>query len=915
MRSIIILFLLSLSAAAFTQSNSIKGEILNENGVALISSTVVLLNPADSTMQYFGITGTSGGFEIKGIKQGTYLLQVAFIGYETIYINITIPYKNNGNLGPIPMTPNPVSIDEIKVARERIPLKIKRDTLEYDAKAFKVAPDAVVEDLLKKLPGIEVDRAGNIKALGEDVNTVLVDGKEFFSNDPKVATKNLPADALDKVQLYNKKTEEAEFTGIDDGARNQTLNLVLDEDKKDGVFGELMAGGGTGKHFQSNAKIYKFNEKSQIAALGMLNNVNKFGFSIGDYLSFTGGIANFSHGKGNISLGGGSFPINFGETITGYSSSGAAGFNYSYSKSKNQRFFISYLGNASKRELNERTKTTSYRESDAYFQDDNTEQVQKDTAHNISFGTRYLFRETNNIIINGGISFNTGFIPLTSTLNTYLNDALVNNLTRSSTDLSDRLSGNVNGIYLKKINEGRTVLKLSANGSYSSTNSETMFENQTSFYNPDIVSIVSQFQDNTIRSINYKGGISLTQKLFGALYMNLSLSTGDSDEDLIRKQGNQSSGRSLIDTLSPEFDKSGRRVKPGFTLRRNTEKTTFSMGLEYNLGTYSTTLWENNTVEKKYNYFQPGLSWEYRYKPGRRLAIRYSTRTNTPLVNQLLPVVNNFNPLSLFYGNRNLNPEFTHSASASWWIFDQFSFTTLLTSFRVTYTKDKINYSRTVNDQLGQVINLINVESDFSANGSIDFSTPIRPLGIKTNLYIDENYNRGINFVNGSENEITNITHRISVSFENRKKEKFDVNTGAGLTLTDAKYSIQESLNNVYLDLSFFGEIRYTPNDRFDFNVTADITNYTAKSFEESRVIPLLGAEASYFFMKNNRAALTLAAFDLMNKNRGINRISEMNYLRERTSNIIGRYLMLSFKYRLNKVGGDTGINIKMKKR
>ena len=915
MRVIIILFLLTLSTAVFAQSNNIKGEILDENGVALTSSTVVLLNPADSTMQYFGISNTSGEFEIKGIKQGTYLLQVAFIGYETIYINITIPYKDNGNLGSIPMTPNPVSIDEIKVARERIPLKIKRDTLEYDAKAFKVASDAVVEDLLKKLPGIEVDRAGNIKALGEDVNTVLVDGKEFFSNDPKIATKNLPADAIDKVQLYNKKTEEAEFTGIDDGTRNQTLNLVLDEDKKDGVFGELMAGGGTGKHFQSNAKIYKFNEKSQIAALGMLNNVNKFGFSIGDYLSFTGGIANLSHGKGNISLGDGSFPINFGETITGYSSSGAAGFNYSYSRSKNQRFFISYLGNGSKRELNERTKTTSYRESDAYFQDDNTEQVQRDTAHNISFGTRYLFRETNNIIINGGVSFNTGYIPLTSTLNSYLNDILVNNMTRSSTDLSDRLSGNISGIYLKKINEGRTVLKLSANGSYSSSNSETMFENQTSFYNPDIVSIVSQFQDNAIRSTNYKGGMSLTQKLFGAFYMNLSLSTANSDENLIRKQGDQSPGGSLIDTLSPQFDKSDRWVKPGFTLRRNTEKSTFSMGLEYNPGTFSTTLWENSTIEKNYKYFQPRLSWEYRYKPGRRLALRYSTRINTPSANQLLPVVNNFNPLFLFYGNRDLNPEFTQSASANWWIFDQFSFTTLLTSFRVTHTKDKINYSRTINDQLGQTIKLINVESDFSANGSIDFSTPIRPLGIKTNLYIDETYNKGINFVNGMENQITNISHRLSLSFENRKKEKLDINTGAGLTLTDARYSIQESLNNVYFDLSFFGEIRYTPNNKLDFNVTADITNYSAKSFEESQVIPLLGAEVSYFFMKNNRAALTLAAYDLLNRNTGINRISEMNYLRERTSNIIGRYFMLSFKYRLNKVGGDTGLSIKMKKR
>jgi hypothetical protein len=217
---------------------------------------------------------------------------------------------------------------------------------------------------------------------------------------------------------------------------------------------------------------------------------------------------------------------------------------------------------------------------------------------------------------------------------------------------------------------------------------------------------------------------------------------------------------------------------------------------------------------------------------------------------------------------------------------------------------------------LEQVVRLENVGSDFTVNGSIDFSTPIRPLGIKTNFSINESLNKGINIVNGLENEVTNISHRFSLTFDNRKKDKWDIITGAGLTITDARYSIQESLNNVYSDISWFGEINYTPGDKFDFSITADITNYTAKSFDESQIVPLIGAQFSYYFMENNRAAFTVSGFDLLNRNTGIKRESDLNYLRETTSNIIGRYVMFSFKYKLNKFGSRPGaMNVEMKRR
>ncbi|HCC72040.1 MAG TPA: hypothetical protein DEQ09_12955 [Bacteroidales bacterium] len=913
MRTVIAFIFFLIPSYLLAQVNSLSGEILDENAGPMPSATAILLNPSDSTLQYFGVTNAAGMFEIRNIKNGKYLLQLAFIGYKTIYKNISFPGENTGDIGSIIMIPTPVALDEVTVTGERIPLKIKSDTIEYDAKAFKVAPDGVVEDLLKKLPGLEIDRAGNIKALGEDIRNVLIDGKEFFGNDPKVATKNLPADVVDKVQLYNKKSEEAEFTGIDDGTRNQTLNLKLDENKKKGVFGELMSGGGTGKHYQSNGKVYRFDEKTQLAALGMFNNVNRYGFSVGDYLSFSGGLSAFG---GKIIIGEAGIPVNFGETVKGYSTSGAAGLNFSYSPKKNQRFFISYLGNGSKKELTQTSKNTNYREEGSFNLDERTEQVQRDTSHRFNFGARYLFNETNNIIINGNVSYNTGFIPLSSYTSSFINDYIINDQTRESEDVSDRLSGNISTTYLKKIKEGKSDLKIWANGSLSNITSETGFENITNYYNPVITEITSQFQDNSMKSQNLSAGMVFTRRITLKTYLDVIFEGGYDNQDLEREQGNTLNGYSIIDSLSPDFMKRGKYFKPGLSIRRNTEKTNLTLALEYNTGKYSTSLWENAENEKEYNLIQPRFSFEYSYGSGRRIMVGYRSYVTTPTVNQMLPVVNNFNSLSLFYGNPDLKPEIIHRLSSHWWIFDQFSFTSFLAAASIRYTTNKINYSRIINDQLVQVVRLVNVESDFMANANIDFSTPIRALGIKTNINIDETYNNGINLVDGYYNDITTFNHRLSVDFENRKKEKWDIGTGIGLTLTDARYSIQQSLNNVYFDISWFGAVRWTPNDDFNFNLSADITNYTARSFEESQVVPLLGAEISYFFMQNNRAALTLSGFDLLNRNTGIDRISELNYLRETRSNIIGRYIMLSFKYRLNKFGSkDGGINVDIKKR
>ena len=260
MKHLLFSFLMLMPVTVFAQPQSLHGKVVDEFGNPISYVSAALLDPKDSTLAYFGISDSGGSFDIKNVAPGNYLLQLAFIGYKTQFISLLVPLTNGNDLGAFAMQTNPLVLDGVEVKAERVPLQFKGDTVEYNAGAYKTQPDASVEDLLKKLPGVQVDQAGNIKAQGEKVNQVLVDGKEFFSNDPKVAIKNLPADAIHKVQVFDKQSDEADFTGIDDGSRSKTINLLLKDDKKSAWMGDVQAGIGTDKHYQASAKAYRFND-------------------------------------------------------------------------------------------------------------------------------------------------------------------------------------------------------------------------------------------------------------------------------------------------------------------------------------------------------------------------------------------------------------------------------------------------------------------------------------------------------------------------------------------------------------------------------------------------------------------------------------------------------------------------------
>ena len=274
------------------KTGSVKGIVFDTiSKQPVVAATITVLQRSDSSLVTFTMTNSSGIFSLNNIGYGDYRLLITHISYHNSNKYFLINDKNkNVDLGNVIVYDKEKVLEEIVLLAEAPPVTLVGDTVQYNAGSFKTKPNAVVEDLLKKLPGVQVAKDGTVKAQGQEVKKILVDGKEFFGNDPKIATKNLPADAVDKVQVYDKPSDIAQLTGFDDGQSEKTINLKMKKDKKKGVFGKVNAGGGTDGRYQGRFNVNSFKGARQMSAIGMGNNTNAEGFSFMDILSFTGAL-------------------------------------------------------------------------------------------------------------------------------------------------------------------------------------------------------------------------------------------------------------------------------------------------------------------------------------------------------------------------------------------------------------------------------------------------------------------------------------------------------------------------------------------------------------------------------------------------------------------------------------------------
>jgi hypothetical protein len=482
----------------------------------------------------------------------------------------------------------------------------------------------------------------------------------------------------------------------------------------------------------------------------------------------------------------------------------------------------------------------------------------------------------------------------------------LNRLDGSANDKGNGISANARGSYLLHNKGNWPVVKFSAEATYYKELSKSGWNNLVSYFDSGVNSYQEQFRNELTENQNYSFDVGVVRSLGKGFYLEPSVNIGTDNQQLNRKQSLQPQEVGVIDSLSPDFSRQYSWMRPGISLQKSSKKKQMNLGVDVESGLLLTT---------NYVFVLPSLNWQNEYGNSKRINFNYTSDINAPTAEQLMPVVNNANPVQRYIGNSTLRPEYAHNVRLGWLWFDQFSFTSLFTNISGRYTHDKVNVARIINADLTQVISPVNTSDNYKADARIELSRPVRKLGITVDFSINEGYERGISPINNIANTTDVFNHTARISFGNRKKEKWDVQVGGSIELSDIHYSVNKALNNSFNNTSAFTELSYRPTDKWYFMASADVTRYNSNSFSQSVTVPLVKSEASYYFLKANRGVLSLEGYDLLNQNKGLQRVGELNFYRETRSNVLGRYFMLSFKYRLNKLGGGgEKLDIQVKK-
>lgn len=880
-----------LLVSTSTIAQSISGKVIGEDKEPLEFASVAVLNAADSTLVSYTSTNSKGNFKVVNVSNGKRIFQINMIGYNVYQKQITFTGKSL-NFGTITLKEKGNVLNEVNITAV-IPITIKKDTMAFNAKAFKVRVDDNVEDLLKKLPGVEVDANGKVKAQGEDVSKVYVDGKEFFSGDPSVALKNLSADAIKKIQLIDEKSDKSRVTGVNDSDRKKVLNLQLKDDRKVNDFGKFQGGYGTDDRFLTSMNYNRFTPKIQASIIGRYNNVNSSGSDISEIMSF-----GRSGGRFRVSRGGSG-------SSTGFLTTGIAGFNLGYELKKKQNLNFDYFYNYnSSKSGNVFSKRTEFVGGNTLYSErrSNSNSTTKSNRANFNYIDRSDKLKT--FIIRGRLnSSNTNGNSL-STFDGYdtNNNLDVKNVSTSNSD-NESTNGSVNIDYIKRFNaKSKRSIELEFDFSANKSNSVSGNKATKDYTNPvrtDESTIGSQTQNNKGNTINFEAQYTepLNDKHFVEFGAGMRFNNKDEYTDQSQTlNGTTNSGS----TFTADLFEEKKSTYGSIDYRYNNQKTSLTIGSEFEEQSQKFGLTGISEFNKKYSSFNPSLRFRYRPKRGSWIFFRYRKSLDLPSLNRVSPVVNNFNPLYIRQGNQSLTPEKRHSFFGMYGNYNFVTGFSFMTHISYNNTNNAIVNSETtdINTRVrtSTYVNLGNREN-FSAD--VNFGNRLKKLGIRYRLgvnYSTSNYQSVINSIN---NKTNSKNTSLRMSFENNKKDKLDMAIGANFSKNLTSFS-GATKDRDYLQQSYFIKTDWNITKAFNFNSQFKYDVYTDSNFGTDQSVPIWNASVSYNFLKSKALNLKLTALDILNENVGFSRSSTDNYFEETTREVLGTYYMLSLTYTLN---------------
>jgi hypothetical protein len=922
-------YFLLICLCAFISVNAqkngmVSGKLMDTSiSKPIAGATVTVLDKKDSSLVSFTMTGNDGSFEIKGLAEGSYRLLITHINYHNSSKIFTVTAADkNAQLGRVAMNDLTKTMAEVEVTAEAPPVTLLNDTIQYNAGSFKVQPNANVEQLLKKMPGIKIEKDGSIKAQGEKVAKVLVDGKEFFGSDPKVATKNLPADAIDKVQVYDKQSDQAQLTGFEDGNYEKTINLKLKKDKKKGMFGKVNAGGGTKERYEGKFNVNSFKGARQFSAIGMGNNTNAEGFSFMDILNFTGELSRMQNNGGNINISGdqaASMGMNGGSSNSGINTAWAGGANYNNIIGTKADLQSNYFYNRFNPKSESHVQRQNFLPGSFYNSNEDAFANNLNNSHRLNANLLYQLDSFNTIRIIPSFNYQQTDNQLRSNYQTFSAAGQTTNEGFSNSRTNNNGYNFRNDISWRKkfARRGRTF-SLSLQTSLNNSDGDGSLSSINSFYNSNGTLLkkdtLNQQSETDASLRGYTARAVYTEPLFkrSLLEASISRSYTKSVAEKTTQDYNKQNGKYdlLNNTLSSNYENIYAYTNAGLRFRTQKRKYNYAAGLAFQQADLKGKIISGNTdslMKKTFTNLLPSARFQYNFTKFKSFSVNYTASTNQPSMSQLQPVPDNSNSLNIKEGNPDLKQEYNHTLTGNLNFVSPFKNRNLFFFFNAQFTKNKItNYD--VLDQFGvKRTKPVNVNGVYNIGGEISYSRPVRFLKGSVELSSSARLAKTKQFINASANNIKTFSLGPSIRLDMNLTNKLNVAVGAGFNRNRSTFSLQSALNTTYLSQEYMASADWELPKRFFFSTDFVYTINSQRSAGFNYKVPLWNASISKQVLKFNRGELKFAVKDLLNKNIGISRSSNSNYIEDARVLTLRRFFSLSFTYSLNKVGLNNG--------
>lgn len=899
MKASLFLIFLSLFTASLTaqEKTTISGSVYdNSTKEEIEQASVRILNAKDSSYVNGVVTDEAGKFRIQ-LNRGQYIVHVTYLGYASAFVNVNAN-KESVALGKINLKDDGILLSEAVITAKAIEIQVKGDTVEYNADSYKVQESAVVEDLLKKMPGVEIDADGKITINGKEIKKILVDGKEFFSDDPKVASKNLPASMINKLQVLDRKSDMSLMTGFDDGNEETVINLTVKPGMKEGMFGNAYAGYGNKDRYEVNGMASYMRNNNQFTVLGGSNNTNNAGFS--DFAS--------------SSFGGNRPPrgLNFGNK-NGLMTSSNGGFNFATETTPTFKWGgdIRY-GN-----------TDNDVQSNSYTQNLLTDSISKERVDQFENKTSWGRNKSDNLGLN--LRFEWDVDSLTKVIFTpniqynknknWQNSDYLTTLANPNDSINwgnseyymdgsgIKLNGNLD--ISRQLGKKGRVLSVGLSGGLNDSDSKGINFSETYYKDTNKKDeLLDQIINQDETGYNWRGFVSYVEPIgknnFLQFTYNYRKNHSESDKKTYKNDGVMTIDTTYTKLLKNDF--TNQEISLNFKAVREKYNYTVGLGIQPSSSKSITSRVDTaNLVKTNVVNFSPTAQFNYIWDRSSNLRIDYNGTTNQPTTTQLSDVPDVTNATNVVIGNPNLKPSFENRLSIRFRKFNAEKGSAIMLFSRFTYTMDDIVNVSTVNQSGDRVTTYDNVSGNMSGNARFIINTPLRNKKFSINSMSFASYNRIKGVTNSMENISNTLRLQESLGLEYRS-DIFD----AGLRTNFTYNNIKNTSRDGQEDFSYGGNFNTTVYLPYNFTLESDI-NYANSSgyssgFDQAEW--LWNASLSKQIFKAKNGTIRFKIYDILQDKKNITRSSTAEYIRDVSTNTLTSYFMVHFIYKFQLFKG-----------